>query len=71
MLKSKKFWCYEISENFDLTEEMFQNYKRKGKFYEDGLYFYEQIIYVEKNELEFYKYIIKYKKICIAHLKPN
>jgi hypothetical protein len=43
MLKSKKFWSYEICEKFDLTEEMFQNYKKKGKFYEDGLYFYDQI----------------------------
>ena len=43
MLKSKKFWSYEICEKFELTEEMFQNYKRKGKFYEDGLYFYDQI----------------------------
>jgi len=43
MLKSKKFWCYEICENFDLTEEIFKNYKKKGKFYEDGLYFYEHI----------------------------
>ena len=43
MLKSKKFWCYEICEKYDLTEEMFQNYKKKGKFYEDGLYFYDQI----------------------------
>ncbi len=43
MLKSKKFWSYEICEKFELTEEMFQNYKKKGKFYEDGLYFYDQI----------------------------
>ena len=43
MLKSKKFWSYEICEKFNLTDEMLNNYKKKGKFYEDGLYFYEQI----------------------------
>ena len=43
MLKSKKFWSYETCEKFNLTDEMLNNYKKKGKFYEDGLYFYEQI----------------------------
>ena len=43
MLKSKKFWSYEICEKFNLTDEMLNNYRKKGKFYEDGLYFYEQI----------------------------
>ena len=43
MLKSKKFWSYEICEKFNLTEDMFNNYKKKGKFYDDGMYFYEQI----------------------------
>ena len=43
MLKSKKFWSYDICEKFNLTEEMFNNYKKKGKFYDDGMYFYEQI----------------------------
>ena len=43
MLKSKKFWSYEVCEKFNITEEMLNNYKKKGKFYEDGMYFYEQI----------------------------
>ena len=32
MLKSKKFWSYEICEKFNLTDEMLNNYKKKGKF---------------------------------------
>ena len=34
MLKSKKFWSYEVSEHFDLTPEIISNYKLKGKFYD-------------------------------------
>ena len=43
MLKSKKFWSYEVSEHFDLTPEIISNYKLKGKFYDDALYFYDLI----------------------------
>ena len=43
MLKSKKFWSFEICDKFELTEEIISKFKSKGKFYEDGMYFYEQI----------------------------
>ena len=43
MLKSKKFWSYEVSEHFNLTPEIISNYKLKGKFYDDALYFYDLI----------------------------
>ena len=43
MLKSKKFWSFEICDKFELTEEIISKFKSKGKFYEDGNYFYEQL----------------------------
>ena len=44
MLKSKKFWCYDICNEFNLSDEIFVAYKQKGKFYEDANYFYESLI---------------------------
>ena len=44
MLKSKKFWCYDICNDFNLSDEIFVAYKQKGKFYEDANYFYESLI---------------------------
>lgn len=44
MLKSKKFWSYDICNDFNLSDEIFVTYKQKGKFYEDANYFYESLI---------------------------
>lgn len=43
MLKSKRFWAYEPCQAFELKQEFMDNYKIKGKFYDDVLYFYEQM----------------------------
>ena len=43
MLKSKKFWAYEPSQSYDLKQEVFDNYKIKGRFYDDVLYFFDQM----------------------------
>ena len=44
MLKSKKFWCYDVCNEYNLSDEIFATYKQKGKFYEDANYFYESLI---------------------------
>ena len=41
MLKSKKFWSYEVSQTFELKQEILDSYKQKGRVYEDFYYFYE------------------------------
>ena len=43
MLKNKKFWFYEVSQNYELKQELLDNYKPKGRFYEDVSFFYEVI----------------------------
>lgn len=44
MLKSKKFWSYDICNEYNFKDEIFTSYKQKGKFYEDANYFYESLI---------------------------
>ncbi len=44
MLKSRKFWCYDVCNEFHLSDEIFSSYKQKGKFFEDANYFYESLI---------------------------
>ena len=44
MLKSKKFWSFDVCNDFNLSDDVFQTYKQKGKFYEDANYFYESLI---------------------------
>ena len=44
MLKSRKFWCYDVCNDYNLADEIFTTYKQKGKFYEDANYFYESLI---------------------------
>jgi hypothetical protein len=39
MLKSRKFWAYEPCQASELKDEIFENYKPKGKFNEDIQYF--------------------------------
>ena len=43
MLKSRKFWAYEPCQSFELKQEIFDNYKMKGKFHDDVQYFYDVI----------------------------
>ena len=43
MLRSKKFWYFDICKDFNLTNEILSGAKSKGKFYEDTLYFYDLI----------------------------
>ncbi len=43
MLKNKKFWNYESCHAFDLKQEIFDNYKIKGRISEDINHFYELI----------------------------
>ena len=43
MLKSRKFWAYDPCQSFELKDEVFDNYKMKGKFSEDIQYFYDTI----------------------------
>ena len=40
-MKSKKFWSYEVCSQFNLTDEVLTTAKKRNKFYEDALYFYE------------------------------
>ena len=40
-MKSKKFWSYEVCSQFNLTDEVLNTSKKRNKFYEDALYFYE------------------------------
>ena len=44
MLKSRKFWCYNVCNDYTITEEVFSTYKQKGRFFEDAIYFYESLI---------------------------
>ena len=44
MLKSRKFWCYNVCNDFNISEEIFNAYKQKGRFFEDASYFYESLI---------------------------
>ena len=43
MLKSRKFWAYEPCQSFEIKQEIFDNYKIKGKFQDDVQYFYDLI----------------------------
>ena len=43
MLKSRKFWAYEPCQSFEIKQEIFDNYKIKGKFHDDVQYFYDLI----------------------------
>ena len=43
MLKSRKFWAYDPCQSFELKDEIFENYKMKGKYNEDIQYFYDII----------------------------
>ena len=43
MLKSRKFWAYEPSQSFEIKQEIFDNYKIKGRFFDDVLFFYDQM----------------------------
>jgi hypothetical protein len=43
MLKSKKFWSYDACQTFDFKQENLENYKSKGRIYDDFVYFYEFI----------------------------
>ena len=43
MLKSKKFWFYEVCNQFELTDEMINSAKQKGKFFDDALAIYDII----------------------------
>ena len=43
MLKSRKFWAYEPCQAAEIKQEFIDNYKIKGRFYDDVLVFYDQI----------------------------
>jgi hypothetical protein len=43
MLKSRKFWAYEPCQAFEIKQEIFDNYKIKGKLHDDVQYFYDLI----------------------------
>ena len=43
MLKSRKFWAYEPCQSYDIKQEIFDNYKIKGKLHDDVQYFYDLI----------------------------
>ena len=43
MQKNKQYWTFDKSQSFDFKQELFDNYKLKGRFYEDVNNFYEQI----------------------------
>jgi hypothetical protein len=43
MLKNKKFWNYESCQSYELKQEIFDNYKVKGRISEDINHFYELI----------------------------
>ena len=42
-MKSKKFWSYEVANQFNLTDEILSTAKQRGRFYEDSLIFYDII----------------------------
>ena len=44
MLKSKKFWAYNVCNDYNIPDEIFTTYKQKGRFFEDAAYFYESLI---------------------------
>ena len=44
MLKSRRFWCYEVCNDYNISDEIFATYKQKGRFYDDVTYFYENLI---------------------------
>ena len=44
MLKSRRFWCYDVCNEYNISEEIFNTYKQKGRFFEDAAYFYESLI---------------------------
>ena len=44
MLKSRKFWCYGVCNDFNINDEIFSAYKQKGRFLEDATYFYDSLI---------------------------
>ena len=44
MLKSRKFWCYDVCNEYNISDEIFNTYKQKGRFFEDATYFYESLI---------------------------
>lgn len=41
MLKSKKFWAYDVSQSFDLKQDVLDSYKQKNRFYDDVFHFFE------------------------------
>jgi hypothetical protein len=43
MLKSKKFWCYEVAQVFDLKQESLEAFKLKGRIYDDFIFFFETL----------------------------
>jgi hypothetical protein len=43
MLKSKKFWNYDACQSMELKQETLDNYKPKGRIYEDINYYYDQM----------------------------
>lgn len=43
MLKSKKFWNYDACQNIELKQEILDNYKPKGRIYEDFNYYYDHM----------------------------
>ena len=43
MLKSRKFWAYEPCQSYEIKQEIFDNYKIKGKFHDDVQFFYDLI----------------------------
>lgn len=43
MLRSKKFWSFEMCTQFNLTNEILSSAKKRNKFYEDALYFFDMI----------------------------
>ena len=44
MLKSRRFWCYEVCNDYNISDEIFTTYKLKGRFSDDVTYFYETLI---------------------------
>ena len=41
MIRNKKFWCFEICNQYNLSNEILSSSKQKGKFFEDTLHFYD------------------------------
>ena len=81
MLKSKKFWSYDLCQTSQLRQELFDNYKIKGKFYEDVLYFYKEITEVtsisfinskvDLNTLKILIHLLPYSKIVSLKFCTN